>query len=198
MPDSDMKFATARLVCAYLRGNVLDLAGLADLIRSTHAALLSAIAQDPNQPNPVQLKPAISPSRAISPDLLICLDCGKGFKSLKHHLMVAHGQTPDEYRAKWGLNADYPLVAPNYSLRRAQIAVKTGLGSKKKATTTPESATIKSQIGTLRLPVKTRLEPIEVELAVSPEPERAEVEPPPTSPQTWHRYPASRWSKTEA
>jgi predicted transcriptional regulator len=94
MPVSDMKFATARLVCAYLRGNALDLPDLAELIRSTHAALLGAIALDPNQPNPVELKPAISPNKAISPDLLICLDCGKGFKSLKHHLLVAHGQSP--------------------------------------------------------------------------------------------------------
>jgi predicted transcriptional regulator len=198
MPDSDMKFATARLVCAYLRGNALDLPDLAELIRSTHAALLGAIALDPNQPNPVELKPAISPNKAISPDLLICLDCGKGFKSLKHHLLVAHGQSPDEYRAKWGLNADYPLVAQNYSLRRAEIAVKTGLGSKKKAAATPESTTIKSEIGTLRLPVKTRPEPAELDLAISPEPERTEVESAPTSPQTWHRYPASRWSKTGA
>ncbi len=78
----------------------------------------------------VRAEPAVSIRASVKPDYLVCLDDGKKLKMLKRHLMTHYGITPDEYRAKWGLPADYPMVAPNYAALRRGLAVKIGLGRK--------------------------------------------------------------------
>lgn len=79
------------------------------------------------------LKPAVHVKKSVTPDYIVCLEDGKKFKSLKRHLATSHGLTPDEYRTKWGLPADYPMVAPAYSAARSALAKSTGLGRKTKA-----------------------------------------------------------------
>jgi predicted transcriptional regulator len=119
---------TADIVSAYVAKNALSGADLPKLIQEVHAALKglgSAPAEQPAE----ELKPAVSIRRSITPDYLVCLDDGLKFKSLKRHLAQL-GMTPDQYRAKWGLPADYPMVAPNYSATRSQLARDNGLGRK--------------------------------------------------------------------
>lgn len=86
-------------------------------------------------PSPIEIKaaqaPAVEPKKSIHDDYLICLEDGKRFKSLKRHLMTHYGLTPDEYRKKWGLPSDYPMVAPNYAAQRSALAKQMGLGKKK-------------------------------------------------------------------
>lgn len=77
--------------------------------------------------------PAVNPKRSVHADYIVCLEDGKRFKSLKRHLMTHYGMTPDEYRAKWGLPRDYPMVAPNYAAARSELAKKMGLGHKPEA-----------------------------------------------------------------
>jgi predicted transcriptional regulator len=117
---------TAAIVSAYVGHNPVPAANLPDLIASVDRAVrgLAGAAK----PDPVELVPAVNPKRSIFPDYIICLEDGKKFKSLKRHLRVDHGITPDEYRAKWGLPHDYPMVAPNYSEKRSALAKASGLG----------------------------------------------------------------------
>ncbi|WP_287367481.1 MucR family transcriptional regulator, partial [Mesorhizobium sp.] len=84
------------------------------------------------QPPADKQKPAVNPKRSVHDDYIVCLEDGKKFKSLKRHLMTHYGLTPDEYREKWGLDASYPMVAPNYAAARSQLAKKMGLGRKRK------------------------------------------------------------------
>ena len=84
----------------------------------------------PAEPEPEPQKPAVSIKKSVTPDYIICLDDGKKFKSLKRHLRTHYDLTPEDYRAKWGLPADYPMVAPNYAKARSMLAKKMGLGRK--------------------------------------------------------------------
>jgi predicted transcriptional regulator len=127
--SSDATTLTANLVSAYVRHNSLPVTELPTLIQSVHAALArlasgGAAAAAPELPPPVA---AVSVRKSISPDYIICLDDGLKFKSLRRHL-TALGMTPDQYRAKWSLPADYPMVAPNYAAARSEMAKKIGLG----------------------------------------------------------------------
>ena len=119
---------TAKLVAAYLSKNPLATKDVPDLIRSIHAAL-SGVGS--TEPPPAALVPAVPIKKSISPDALTCLDCGKRFKMLKRHLATDHGLSIDEYRQKWGLPADYPVVAPAYAEVRSSLAKAIGLGTKK-------------------------------------------------------------------
>jgi predicted transcriptional regulator len=129
--DIDDKTAielTADIVSAYVGNNPLPASGLPDLIASVSASvrkLTGVVAKE--SPS---LTPAVNPKRSVFPDHIICLEDGKKFKSLKRHLSTDHGLTPDEYRAKWGLSPDYPMVAPNYSATRSALAKSSGLGRK--------------------------------------------------------------------
>jgi predicted transcriptional regulator len=126
---------TADIVSAFVSNNSVPVANLADLISSVHASLSSIGKATPSPAEP--LTPAVNPKRSITPDFLVCLDDGKKFKSLKRHLAQL-GMTPDEYRIKWNLPGDYPMVAPNYAAQRSELAKSMGLGRKaapvKKAT----------------------------------------------------------------
>lgn len=115
------------IVSAYVRNNSLQMADLPDLIRSVYAALndLTNTAPPPAQ---APLRPAVPVKRSISKEHLVCLEDGLKFKSLKRHLRSKYGLSPDEYRQKWNLPADYPMVAPGYSEKRSKLAKKMGLG----------------------------------------------------------------------
>jgi len=122
---------TADIVAAYVANNAVPVADLTNLISNVHKALASAV--DGKEEAPQQeLKPAVPVRRAVTPDAIICLEDGKKFKSLKRHLRTHHNMTPEEYRAKWGLSHDSPMVAPNYAEARSRMAKEIGLGQKRR------------------------------------------------------------------
>jgi predicted transcriptional regulator len=120
----------ADIVSAYVSNNPVPSSDLPTLIGSIHKSL-SALAMGEEPASAEPLKPAVSVKKSVQDDYLICLDDGKKFKSLKRHIGVL-GMTPDEYRAKWSLPADYPMVAPAYAAARSSLAKKFGLGRKPK------------------------------------------------------------------
>jgi predicted transcriptional regulator len=122
---------TADIVAAYVAKNNVAPADLPTLIGQIHGSMASLAAGGPAVKEAP--KPAVAIKKSITPDYIVCLDDGKRFKSLKRHLGSAYGMTPDEYRQKWGLPADYPMVAPNYAAARSELAKQTGLGRKPKA-----------------------------------------------------------------
>jgi predicted transcriptional regulator len=131
MPDS-IELA-AKVVAAYVSNNPLPKGDLPDLILAVHSSLTKlggepelALAQADAKP------PAVTIRRSVTPDYLICLEDGKRFKSLRRHLRL-HGLTPKQYREKWKLPSNYPMVAPNYAVQRSALAKKIGLGQKRKA-----------------------------------------------------------------
>jgi predicted transcriptional regulator len=126
---------TADIVSAYVSNNPVPAAELASLITSVSAAL-SGLGQVVEVAAPL-LAPAVNPKRSVHDDHLICLEDGKKFKSLKRHLMTHHGLSPEDYRAKWKLPADYPMVAPGYSAARSALAKSMGLGRKPNAQPEP-------------------------------------------------------------
>lgn len=119
---------TADIVAAHVSNNSVAVSDLPTLIANVHNALagLGGGAAAPE----AKAEPAVSIRASVKPDYIVCLDDGKKLKMLKRHLMTHYGITPDEYRAKWGLPADYPMVAPNYAEQRRSLAVKIGLGRK--------------------------------------------------------------------
>lgn len=121
---------TSDIVSAYVANNTIAAADLAGLIASVHAALTST-AQKAQQPEVVELVPAVPIKKSVGTDFLICLEDGKKFKSLKRHLRTHYDLTPEDYRAKWNLPADYPMVAPNYAAARSELAKKMGLGQQR-------------------------------------------------------------------
>jgi predicted transcriptional regulator len=120
---------TAEIVTAYVSNNDVRREDLVALIGDVHSALQRAQSASTEPEAPSQ-EPAVSVRRSVTPDYIVCLEDGKKFKSLKRHLNNEHGMSPDEYRAKWGLKKDYPMVAPNYSEARSSLAKTMGLGRK--------------------------------------------------------------------
>ena len=127
MEDKSIRFIelTADIVAAYVRNNPVPAAQLPDLIASVNASVRKL--EGPVVRPVEELVPAVHPKKSVFPDHIICLEDGKRFKSLKRHIS-ALGMTPDEYRAKWSLPSDYPMVAPNYSATRSALAKASGLG----------------------------------------------------------------------
>ena len=123
---------TADIVSAHVSNNSVAVSDLPTLIQNVHKAL-SGLGQTAAEPE-VKLEPAVSIRSSIKPDYIVCLEDGKKLKMLKRHLMTHYNLTPDQYRQKWGLNADYPMVAPNYAEQRRALAKKIGLGTKRKRT----------------------------------------------------------------
>ena len=122
---------TADVVAAYVSNNPVPVSELPNLIADIHAAL-GRVGGPGEVPPAEKQKPAVSPKKSVNDEYIICLEDGKKFKSLKRHLMTHYGLTPDAYREKWGLEATYPMVAPNYAAARSQLAKKMGLGRKRK------------------------------------------------------------------
>ncbi|MDN2583612.1 MucR family transcriptional regulator [Aquibium sp. ELW1220] len=122
---------TADVVAAYVSNNPVPVSELPNLIADIHAAL-GRVGTATEMAPAEKPKPAVSPKKSVHDDFIICLEDGKKFKSLKRHLMTHYGLTPDQYREKWGLDATYPMVAPNYAAARSQLAKKMGLGRKRK------------------------------------------------------------------
>jgi predicted transcriptional regulator len=120
----------ADIVAAYLSNNSVSTGALPALIASVHGALNSVASGKVEEPQ-VEQKPATSIKKSVTPDAIICLEDGKSFKSLKRHLATKYGMTPAEYRAKWGLPSNYPMVAPNYAAARSTLAKGMGLGRKR-------------------------------------------------------------------
>ncbi len=119
-------------MAAFVANNSLPIGELPALIYSVHAALAGVSAGGAAAAPAVEKKePAVSIRKSITPDYLVCLDDGKKFKSLRRHLATL-GMTPDEYRAKWSLGVDYPMVAPNYAAQRSELAKRSGLGQLRK------------------------------------------------------------------
>ncbi len=118
---------TADIVSAYVGNNNVQVTEVPGLISSIHAAL-SQISTGVVEVEPEVKEPAVSVRKSITPDFLICLEDGRKFKSLKRHLRTKYNISPEEYRAKWGLAKDYPMVAPNYAKARSDLAKQMGLG----------------------------------------------------------------------
>jgi predicted transcriptional regulator len=123
---------TAGIVSAYVSKNAVMSGDLPGLIREIHSTLLRLQGNAPEPVVAIELKPAVSIKKSITPDFIICLEDGRSFKSLKRHLRTSYNLSADEYRAKWGLPNDYPMVAPNYSAARSSLATSMGLGQKRK------------------------------------------------------------------
>jgi len=122
---------TANIVTAYVSNNSVPSADIPALIGQVHSALKRVSggqAAAPAEP----LKPAVPIKRSVSPDFIVCLEDGLKFKSLKRHLRTRYSMTPDQYREKWGLPPDYPMVAPNYAAARSQLAKQMGLGQQRR------------------------------------------------------------------
>lgn len=122
---------TADIVSAYVSNNSVSASDIPGLINQVHSALMRVSAgqvEAPAEP----LKPAISVKKSITPEYIVCLEDGKKFKSLKRHLRTQYSMTPEQYREKWGLPADYPMVAPNYAAARSQLAKQMGLGQQRR------------------------------------------------------------------
>lgn len=130
--DSILVELSAEIVSAYVSNNPVAATDLPALIENTHATLCK-VAASGGAVRPQDLKPAVSIRKSITDDYLICLEDGKKFKSLKRHLRTHYDLSPEEYREKWGLPADYPMVAPNYAKARSQLAKQMGLGRKRKS-----------------------------------------------------------------
>jgi predicted transcriptional regulator len=122
---------TAEIVSAYVSNNPVPAADMPGLINQVHSAL-TRISGGQADAQPEPLKPAVSVKKSITPDYIVCLEDGKKFKSLKRHLRTQYNMTPEQYRDKWGLPPDYPMVAPNYAAARSQLAKQMGLGQQRR------------------------------------------------------------------
>jgi len=129
--NSELIELASDIVSAYVSNNTVPTSDLAALIGDVHQALVKAAA-GAIEPPKEELKPAVPVRRSVTPDYIICLEDGKKFKSLKRHLRTHYDLSPEEYREKWGLAPDYPMVAPNYAAARSQLAKKMGLGQRRK------------------------------------------------------------------
>lgn len=124
---------TADIIVAYVSNNPVSQSDLVKLIGDVHRSILTTGAPEPEMKTPeaIELKPAVSVKKSVSPDFLICLEDGKRFKSLKRHLRTHYNLSPEQYREKWGLPSDYPMVAPSYAKARSNLAKQIGLGQKR-------------------------------------------------------------------
>ena len=127
---ADLVDMTAEIVSAYVGNNTIGAQELPSLIQQVYSALNQATRNVDAGAMPEPRRPAINIKKSIMPDYLICLEDGKKFKSLKRHLRTHYNLSPDEYRAKWGLPKDYPMVAPRYAEARSALAKEMGLGQK--------------------------------------------------------------------
>ncbi len=129
---SDLMQLTSDIVAAHVSNNPEPLGELSGLIQTVYSTL-TGLSKPAVEPEP-ELKPAVNPKKSVTDDYIVCLEDGMKFKSLRRHLRTHHNTTPEDYRERWGLPADYPMVAPNYAQARSQLAKKMGLGQKRART----------------------------------------------------------------
>lgn len=141
MGSSDLLRMTTEVVAAYLGNNSVPASQISEVISTVHGALMN-LSSGAGEPEPEPLRPAVPIKKSVTPEYIVCLEDGKQLKMLKRHLRTTYDMTPEEYRAKWGLPASYPMVAPNYARQRSEFAKKIGLGkvSAKPATRRKKSA----------------------------------------------------------
>jgi predicted transcriptional regulator len=128
--SGDLMAYTVEIVASYVRNNTVAAEDLPRLIQTTHQAL-SRVTGEPAPPEREDAKPAIAVKRSVTSDYIVCLEDGKKFKSLKRHLRTHYNLSPEQYREKWSLPHDYPMVAPNYAAARSDLAKKMGLGTRR-------------------------------------------------------------------
>jgi predicted transcriptional regulator len=128
MDNETLITLAADIVGAHVSNNSVAMADVPGLIQTVFGSLQSAI--HPSAPVEERPEPAVSVRASVKPDAITCLECGAKFKMLKRHLTADHGTTPAQYRERWNLNSDYPMVASNYSATRKELALKIGLGRK--------------------------------------------------------------------
>ena len=138
----------AEIVAAFVSNNSVPASALPELIASVHGAIRQ-LGSAKAEAEPEPLAPAVPIKKSVKPDSIVCLEDGKAFKSLKRHLRTDHDLTPDEYRAKWGLPRQYPMVAPAYAAARSELARSMGLGQRRKQASGAEAGDL-SAAGTKR------------------------------------------------
>lgn len=128
-PENDMQMvqSVAEIVSAYVAHNKVEAAQIPQIINSVREALTGARQQPAEAPTP-----AVAPAKSVTPNAVYCLECGKGFRSLKRHIRTTHNMTADDYRRRWNLAGDHPMVAPNYAEERSKLAKNQGLGTQPK------------------------------------------------------------------
>ncbi len=129
---SELVELTTEIISAYVSNNTVVAGDLPAMIADVYEALSKAAAKA-SHPLKEEMKPAVPIKKSVMPDYIICLEDGKKFKSLKRHLRTHYNLTPEEYREKWGLPHDYPMVAPNYAAARSELAKKMGLGQRRRS-----------------------------------------------------------------
>lgn len=122
---------TSRIVAAYLSRNAVHAGDLPDLIQQTFSSLSGTFPRHQAAPAVEEQRPAVPVKKSVTVDFIICLEDGEKFKSLRRHLMAKYDLTPEQYREKWGLPADYPMIAPSYARQRSALARASGLGKKR-------------------------------------------------------------------
>ena len=127
-PSDDLLDLTAQIVSAHVSRNTVEVDDLPKVIQRVYSTL-SGLGQEPAQ-EPEKLVPAVPIKKSVTPDYIVCLEDGKQLKMLKRHLKTAYNMTPEEYRERWGLSPEYPMVAPNYASQRSKLAKQIGLGTK--------------------------------------------------------------------
>lgn len=139
---------TSWIVTAYLSRNIVPAGDLPHLIRETFASLHGTSQPDRAEPTVEDLRPPVPVRKSVTADFIVCLEDGKQFKSQKRHLMAKYGLTPEEYREKWKLPADYPMTAPSYAQQRSELARAAGLGKKSTPAPAQEPApAVRKKIG---------------------------------------------------
>ena len=136
-PAPDLLGLTAEIVSAHVSNNPVSLGDLPNLIQDVYRTL-SSVGRPVAEPEPERPQPAVPIKRSVTPEYLVCLEDGKKLKILKRYLQRRYGMTPAEYRKRWGLPGDYPMVAPAYAERRSTLAKANGLGRKPAARSEPE------------------------------------------------------------
>ena len=131
---------SSEIVSAFVSNNSVRVSDLGALIESVHASLMQISGATPAEAAPAPAEPAVSIRKSVSNDFIYCLEDGKKFKSIRRHLMTAHGMTPEQYREKWSLPPQYPMVAPAYASARSDLAKNSGLGRMNGQKASPEDA----------------------------------------------------------
>ncbi|HYD66448.1 MucR family transcriptional regulator [Azospirillum sp.] len=128
--QSELQVLTAKVVAAYVGNNMVSVNDLPTLINNVQTAF-RGLGEEKSAPTKSEQAPAVPIKKSVTPDYIVCLEDGKKLKMLKRHLKTVYDMSPDEYRAKWSLPPEYPMVAPNYAKARSEMATKLGLGRKR-------------------------------------------------------------------